>query len=153
MATAGTVPSQDLEAVRREFRSHIKWERDCAKAMIASGSVIGFGLILSGAAIRREMYVPLLAAYGALLLVNAYFWARATRAIGQAEFGNVLNAFVPPVLIIFAAIGRASGNWPIRAYSSQWWQVVGLAFLVVILGTYRRRKAEDILDQLNERRT
>ncbi len=73
-------------------------------------------------------------------------------AVGQARLWNVLTALAPPLLIIFSAIARASGTWPIKAYSSQWWQVVFLAFLIAILGAYRRRRADDALEQLEDLR-
>lgn len=151
MATAETPPSRDLEAAYRDARFNTKWGRDCAAGMIYGGLAVGFGLILTGTAIRREVYLPLLVLYGGLLLANAYFWSRAMHAVGRANFAGVMNAFVPPILIIFAGLTRTE-RWPIKAYSSQWWQVVGLAIFIGLLGAYRRRKTEDALDQLEDLR-
>jgi hypothetical protein len=120
--------------------------------MIYGGLAVGFGLILTGTPVKRDVYLPLLVAYGALLLVNAYFWARAMHAVGHANRWNVLNAFVPPIAIIFAGLTRGSGTWPIKPHSSQWWQVVGLVAFIGALGVYRRRKADDALDQLEDLR-
>lgn len=150
MATAETPPARDAEAVYRDVRRFTKWGRDCAAGMIYGGLAVGFGLILTGTAIRREVYVPLLVLYGGLLLANAYFWSRAMHAVGRAKFLNVMNALLPPLLIILAGLARTSGHWPIKAYSGQWWQIVALAIFIGLLGAYRRRRAEDALDQLED---
>jgi hypothetical protein len=65
----------------------------------------------------------------------------------------VSNAFVAPVLIIFVALTGTSGKLPIRAHSSEWWQVIALAAIVVLLGAYRRRKIEDALDRMDDLET
>jgi hypothetical protein len=144
-------PSVDREALRRTVRSHVKWGRDCGSAAIVAGATVGFSLLMSGGPIRRDVYVSLLGAYGLLLLFAAYWWARAMHAAGQAGVSNVLNAVGPPALVVVIALSNLpGGGWPIKAYTAHWWEVVALAFFIVVTGASRRRNAEDALDQIEE---
>ena len=141
----------DGSALRRKVRSQVKWGRDCASASILAGSTVGLALLVSGAAIQRDVYVVLLVAYGLVLLMGAYWWARAMHSVGKAGVANVLNAMLPPVLLVMVGLSNlAGGKWPVNAYTRKWWEIIGLAILVAVLGAWRRRNADDALDVMDE---
>jgi hypothetical protein len=148
------IAQQDLDALQRKIRSHVKWGRDCGSAAIGAGATVGFSLLLSGSPVRRDVFVPLVAAYGVLLLVAAFFWWRAMYAVGKATASNVGNALAPSVLIVVIALSNLSGGrWPIAAYTGRWWEIVLLAFWVAVTGQLRRRNADDALDDLRVARS
>jgi hypothetical protein len=94
--SAPRVEYQDLAAVRRKLRSNVRWARDCGSAAIGSGATVGFALVVSGSPIRRDVFVPLVAAYGVLLLFAVYYWWRFMDLLGKATVLNVLNATGSP---------------------------------------------------------
>ena len=99
-ATDDALRHEDRERLMRSVRSDIKWMRDCGAGAIFGGATIGFGLILSGSPIRRDVYIPLMTAYGVLMLVAALYWSRAMNAVGRATPQRVFNAFAPALAII-----------------------------------------------------
>lgn len=146
--------NEDHEALGRQLRSYVKWGRDCGAAAICGGVAVGFGLILSGTPIRRDVYVPLIIAYGMLMVIAALCWALGMRAVGKAQFSVVVNAVAPAVLIILVGLSNVSGGkWPLKPYTGRWWEVVALAFSVALGGAYRRRNADDALDVLEAPRS
>jgi hypothetical protein len=137
----------------QQLASSVKWVRDCGAAATASGVAVGFALIVGGIAIRRDVYAALVVSYGALMFVAAFFWCRAMAAAHRANQRSLIIALAPPVLIIGLALANlSSARWPIRPYTRGWWEVVFFAFLVAVVGWWRRREAGDLLEKIAESR-
>lgn len=154
-------------------RQLLKWNHDCASAMVVGGGSIALTLLLTGIPVRFEAFVAL-DVISALLVLGL--------AAGQLRVGSVLVPFLaldtltagglPPlmrtaagiwgpldalelrfiaacaVLVETVVLSVLSTHWPIVADTPLWWSMVALALLVTYTGAKTRRETEVTIDAL-----
>jgi hypothetical protein len=101
--------------------------------------------------VQKEVYVVLLSLYGVLVIISAIFMRlevpKSCRS-GTLQDSLVYIIFSMGYLVAIIFSGTSVAGWPVRPYTSAWWQLFGVALGAAFLGAIKRMRAEGTLEKL-----
>jgi hypothetical protein len=153
----------DLPGLIREVsvaKSYARWLRDCARALMVGAASVMLTFLLAGTVIQGQVFVALEVLCMALVFGG---WLAERRScppvifypsgrIGQFSVKNTSFVNFITALLAITAVGHVivyaeTAHWPIDRYTSQWWEIIGLALFYALLGAGGRALAVSRIEQ------
>jgi hypothetical protein len=149
------VPQITLSVVQTA-RSSAEWLRYAAGGLIAGGSAVAIAMLLGVSNIQKPSYVTLALTYAVLLLASEWFsWRmmlpdnpmKTTKSLGLAS--TVIPGLLTIWIVIRLATAETGNNlFPVKSYTSEWWQTVGITLGCIILGSIKHKRADRHVETL-----
>jgi uncharacterized membrane protein len=130
--------------------------RYSSSALIVGGATIALTLLLAGTVVRKDVYVVLQSLYAALVIISAVFMrleVPKSRRSGALQDSLVYIIFSIGYLAFILSSGTSIVGWPVRPYTSGWWQLFAAALGAAFLGSIKRMRAESTLEKLADTKT
>jgi hypothetical protein len=138
------------EEDKRSCLNYLKWARDCGAALIVGGATFALTMMLGGGVMQNEVVI----AFGILyfLIFDTLMW------LGWRLSGRYLRHRVSRQTLLWLAVlgplimpvvlGAIGPQYPLSAYSVNWWFIVGISLVVTIAGTFQRHVAESEMEDV-----
>lgn len=126
------------------------WLRYSSSALIVGGATVALTFLLAGTVVQEQVFVVLESLYGTLVILGAVLWRLAKPKPYRSDALQDYIVFIIFTVYFALAVsaGTSAARWPVKPYTSPWWQLFAVALAATFLGAIKRMHAESRLESI-----
>lgn len=136
-----------------QARLYAMWLRYSSSALIVGGSTVALTFLLAGTVVQKEVYIVLQSLYAALVIISAVLMRltdlKPYRS-GALQDNLVYTMFSIAYIVFIVESSIRVVGWPVKPYTSDWWQLFAVALGAAFLGAIKKMHAENKLEKLTK---